>query len=271
MKGIILAGGSGSRLYPCTKVTNKHLLPVYDLPMIYYPLRMLERAGIKDILIVSGPGHAGDFLNLLGSGKEFGVDLSFDVQEESGGIAQALDVGRKFVGDGDCIVVLGDNIFEEDIQAFVENFRQQDGGARVFLKEVSNEEAKRFGCAVVDGDKVSYVEEKPLQPKSNLAMTGLYIFDSEIFKIISTLNPSARGEFEITDAIGAYVKNGKCKYDIVRGFWSDTGTFESLQRTSTFIHNKRTGTNTGDRVTEDINKFKEELDTLKRKLDERFL
>jgi len=168
-------------------------------------------------------------------------------------------------------VVLGDNIFEEDIQAFVENFRQQDGGARVFLKEVSNEEAKRFGCAVVDGDKVSYVEEKPLQPKSNLAMTGLYIFDSEIFKIISTLNPSARGEFEITDAIGAYVKNGKCKYDIVRGFWSDTGTFESLQRTSTFIHNKRTGTNTGDRVTEDINKFKEELDTLKRKLDERFL
>ena len=238
MKGIILAGGTGSRMYPCTKVTNKHLLPVYNKPMIYYPIKTLADAGVKDILIVSGPGHAGDFLNLLGSGKEFGVDLAYDIQEEAGGIAQALNVGRKFVGEDKVIVILGDNIFEDDIFQFVQEFEKQESGARIFLKEVSIESGGRFGCAVVEEDKVVYVEEKPRDPKSNLAITGLYMFDSTVFEKINRQSPSARGELEITDAIDFYVKEGNCKYDIIKGFWSDAGTFESLFKSSKFLIDK---------------------------------
>jgi len=240
MRGIILAGGTGSRMYPCTKVTNKHLLPVYNKPMIYYPLKTLVDAGIKDILIISGPGHAGDFVNLLGSGKDFGVRLSYEIQEEAGGIAQALGLAENFVNNDSVIVILGDNIFEDNVKDYIKDFELQRNGAVIFLKEVGLKAARRFGIAVVDGQKVSYVEEKPQNPKSNLAMTGLYIFDSRIFEIIKMLKPSARGELEITDAIDYYVKRGNCYYDILKGYWSDAGTFESLNRASNLVREKET-------------------------------
>ena len=269
VKGIILAGGSGSRLHPCTKVTNKHLLPVYDKPMIYYPLKLLADAGIKDILIISGPGHAGHFLNLLGSGREFGVDLSFDIQEEAGGIAQALSIGKNFVGNDKCAVVLGDNIFEDNIKEFVENFEKQGEGARIFLKEVSMEEAKRFGCALTEGDKVTYVEEKPKEPKSNLAITGLYMFDSKVFDFISGLKPSARGELEIVDALNYYVQQGKCKYDMLKGFWSDAGTFESLHKASSFLRSKSESVGEEKKqLTEEVRKFQNNLEIIKRKISD---
>ncbi len=238
MKGVILAGGTGSRLHPCTKVTNKHLLPVYTKPMIYYPLKTLVDAGIKDILVISGKEHAGDFLKLLGSGKEFGVNLTYGVQEEAGGIAEALYIAKNFIGNDSLVVILGDNIFEQNIKQFVENFKTQENGARIFLKKVSIDEARRFGCAVVQKDKVLYVEEKPRDPKSNLVLTGLYMFDSNIFNIIEGLERSARGELEITDAISHYVKNGKCRHNIIEGFWSDAGTFESLFSSSQYLRNK---------------------------------
>lgn len=238
MKGVILAGGTGSRLMPCTKVTNKHLLPVYNKPMIYYPLKTLSDAGIKDILIVSGPGHAGHFVNLLGSGREFGVSLKYEIQEEAGGIAQALGLAKDFVGNDSVIVILGDNIFEDDIKNYIAEFEREKRGAMIFLKEVGLKAAKRFGIAVVDGSKVNYVEEKPQTPKSNLAMTGLYVFDSRIFDVIRTLNPSGRGELEITDAIDHYVKRGDCRYKILEGYWSDAGTFESLIRASNLVRDK---------------------------------
>jgi glucose-1-phosphate thymidylyltransferase len=235
MKGVILAGGTGSRLYPCTKVTNKHLLPVYDKPMIYYPLKTIIEAGIKDILIVSGTGHAGDFVNLLGSGKEFGVRLSYEIQEESGGIAQALALAESFSDGETILVILGDNIFEDNIKNYTEKFFN---GCKIFLKEVGIKAAKRFGVAVVKDDKVVYVEEKPLNPKSNLAMTGLYLFDSKIFDIIRQLKPSARGEFEITDVIDFYVRNNSCSYELIKGYWSDAGTFNSLNRASNLVKSK---------------------------------
>jgi len=238
MKGIILAGGTGSRMYPCTKVTNKHLLPVYNKPMIYYPIQTLADAGIKEILIVSGKGRCGDFLNLLGSGKEFGVTLTYEIQEEAGGIAQALSIGKRFAGDEDIVVILGDNIFEDNIKSYVQEFKKQGGGARIFLKEVSWEEAKRFGIANIQGNMVVEVEEKPENPKSNLAITGLYMFDSDVFKFINNLEPSTRGELEITDAINHYVKTGRCYYDIVKGYWLDAGTFESMLEASKVIKEK---------------------------------
>jgi len=235
MKGIILAGGTGSRLYPCTKVTNKHLLPVYNKPMIYYPLKTLVDAGIKEILIVSGSGHAGHFVNLLGSGKEFGVRLSYEVQEEAGGIAHALALAESFIDNDDMVLILGDNIFEDNIKNYVDEFKAQGGGARIFLKEVGMKAAKRFGIAVVEGNKVKYVEEKPENPKSNLAMTGLYMFDSKVFDIIKTLSPSTRGELEITDAIERYVRFGNCYNSLIKGYWSDAGAFESLNRASNLV------------------------------------
>ncbi|MEK6914075.1 MAG: sugar phosphate nucleotidyltransferase [Nanoarchaeota archaeon] len=235
MKGVILAGGTGSRLYPCTKVTNKHLLPVYDKPMIYYPLKTLVEAGIKDILIVSGTGHAGDFVNLLGSGKEFGIRLNYEIQDEAGGIAQALALAEDFSDNESVIVILGDNIFEDNIKKYVQDFNE---GCKIFLKEVGIKAAKRFGVAVIQNNKVINVEEKPLDPKSNLGMTGLYLFDSNIFNIIKKLKPSARGEFEITDAIDFYVKNNLCSYNILNGYWSDAGTFESLNRASNLVKTK---------------------------------
>ena len=232
MKGVILAGGTGSRLYPLTKVTNKHLLPVYDKPMIFYPIWTLVNAGIKEIMIVSGRGHAGHFLELLGSGADIGVKFTYEIQEEAGGIAQALGLAESFADEDDVAVILGDNIFQDNIKQDVFNFK---GGAKIFLKEVPD--AHRFGVAELKGDKVIGIEEKPREPKSNFAVTGLYIYSNSVFKVIKTLKPSARGELEITDVNNYFVNNGTMEYRILDGFWSDAGTFESLFRASELVKN----------------------------------
>ncbi|WP_440947234.1 sugar phosphate nucleotidyltransferase [Methanosarcina sp. T3] len=230
MKGVILAGGTGSRLYPLTKVTNKHLLPVYDKPMIYYPMETLINAGIKEIMIVSGRGHAGHFLELLGSGVDFGVHFTYEIQEKAGGIAQALSLAEDFADGDNVTVILGDNIFQDNIKKEVTNFKK---GARIFLKEVPD--AHRFGVAELKGEKVIGIEEKPKEPKSNLAVTGLYIYDSDVFSVIKTLKPSGRGELEITDVNNYYISKGDMKYGILVGFWSDAGTFESLLRAGMLV------------------------------------
>lgn len=230
MKGIILAGGTGSRLYPLTKVTNKHLLPVYDKPMIYYPLHTLINAGIDDIMIVSGRGHAGHFLELLGSGAEFGVRLTYEIQDEAGGIAQALSLTEDFVDDENVVVILGDNIFGSDIRSAMESF---NSGARIFLKEV--EDANRFGVAEIDGDRIVSIEEKPHIPKSNFAVTGLYIYDSRVFDIVRNMKPSQREELEITDVNNEYIRMDEMTYSVLDGYWSDAGTFESLFRASELV------------------------------------
>ncbi len=233
MKGVILAGGSGNRLLPMTKVTNKHLLPVYDKPMIYYPLQTLIDMGIKQIMIVSGKGHAGHFLELLGSGKEFGVKLTFEIQEEAGGIAQALGLAESFADNEAIAVILGDNIFEDSFKDAIKDFKE---GAKVFLKEVSD--PKRFGVGEIKGDKIISIEEKPKEPKSNLSVTGLYVYDAKVFDIIKTLRPSDRGELEITDVNNHYIKQGKMSFAKVKGFWSDAGTVPSLYRASMLIKEK---------------------------------
>lgn len=233
MKGVILAGGLGTRLNPLTKVTNKHLLPLYHKPMIFFPLETLASAGIKDILIVSGPGHAGHFLNLLGSGKEFGANLYYEIQEQAGGIAQALDLAQNFAAGQKIAVILGDNIFEDNISKAVQDFEVQNQGAKVFLKTVPD--PKRFGVAQIEGDKIVNIEEKPQEPKSNLAVTGLYMYDNRVFDIIKDTKPSARGELEITDVNNAYVKKGTMTYETLNGFWSDAGTFESLHKASKWV------------------------------------
>jgi glucose-1-phosphate thymidylyltransferase len=236
MKGIILAGGTGSRLFPLTKVTNKHLLPIYDKPMIYYPLETLLNAGIRDIMIVSGKGHVGHFLELLGSGSDFGVNFSYEIQKDAGGIAQALGLAEKFA-DGDGVtVVLGDNIFQDNINEHVKSFKS---GARIFLKTVPD--AHRFGVAEVDHERnlVLGIEEKPASPKSSYAVTGLYIYDNNVFNIIKTLKPSNRGELEITDVNNEYVRRGELSYSTLEGYWSDAGTFESLYRASEMVRGNR--------------------------------
>lgn len=230
MKGVILAGGTGSRLYPLTKVTNKHLLPVYDKPMICYPLKTLVDAGIKDIMIVSGRGHVGHFLELLGSGKEFGIRLTYEIQEGSGGIAEALGLAEEWAGDDSVAVILGDNIFQDNVRMHVHSF---DKGSRVFLKEVTD--PQRFGVAEVRGEMITSIEEKPRQPKSNLAVTGLYLYDSSVFTIIKTLKPSGRGELEITDVNNAFIQQGRMGFSVLDGFWSDAGTFESLLRAGKMV------------------------------------
>jgi len=230
MKGVILAGGTGSRMYPLTKVTNKHLLPVYDKPMIYYPLQTLVNAGIKEIMIVSGRGHAGHFLELLGSGMEFGVQLTYEIQEKAGGIAEALGLAESWVDDDPVAVILGDNIFEDSISSDVSLFRK---GAKIFIKEVPD--AHRFGVAEINGDHVVSIEEKPEKPKSRYAVTGLYLYDSDVFSVIRTLKPSGRGELEITDVNNAYIKRGKMQFSILKGFWSDAGTFDSLLRAGLLV------------------------------------
>ena len=230
MKGVILAGGTGSRLYPLTKVTNKHLLPVYDKPMIYYPMETLINAGIKDIMIVSGRGHAGHFLELLGSGVDFGVHFTYEIQEKAGGIAQALSLAEDFV-DGDSVtVILGDNIFQDNVKEDVADF---NNGAKIFLKEVPD--AYRFGVAELKDEKIIGVEEKPKVPKTNFAVTGLYIYDPEVFDVIKALKPSGRGELEITDVNNYYINKGVMEYGILEGFWSDAGTFESLLRAGMLV------------------------------------
>lgn len=230
MKGIILAGGTGSRLYPLTKVTNKHLLPVYDKPMIYYPLQTLARAGITEIMVVSGRGHAGHFLELLGSGMEFGVSLTYEIQEQAGGIAEALGLAARWSGNENVAVILGDNIFQEDIRKDAETFKS---GAKIFIKEVPD--ARRFGVAELHENKVISIEEKPSRPKSSYAVTGLYFYDPGVFSIIRQLKPSARGELEITDVNNAYIRQGCMHYAILNGYWSDAGTFESLLRAGMLV------------------------------------
>ncbi len=227
MKGIILAGGNGRRLEPLTNVTNKHLLAIYNKPMIYYPLQTLIDAGIKDILIVSGKDFAGGFLKLLGSGRAFDCRFSYEVQEEAGGIAQALALASDWVGRDNCTVILGDNIFEDN---FSEQAKEFEGkfGARIFLKEVTD--AQRFGVAELNGNKVIGIEEKPQSPKTNLAVTGLYMYDPMVFEIIKTLKPSGRGELEITDVNNLYIRQGNMQASFVKGGWTDAGTFESLYK-----------------------------------------
>jgi glucose-1-phosphate thymidylyltransferase len=235
MKGVILAGGTGSRMYPLTKVTNKHLLPVYDRPMIFYPLQTLVNAGIREIMIVSGRGHAGHFLELLGSGVEFGVQLTYEIQEKAGGIAEALGLAESWVDDESVAVILGDNIFQDSILPDVTSFRK---GAKIFLKEVPD--AQRFGVAEIDGDRVISIEEKPEKPKSRYAVTGLYLYDSDVFSVIRTLKPSGRGELEITDVNNAYIKKGEMQFSLLKGFWSDAGTFDSLLRAGLLVQQHRT-------------------------------
>ncbi len=234
MKGVILAGGTGSRLFPLTKVTNKHLLPVYDKPMIYYPLQTLLDAGITEIMIVSGRGHAGHFLELLGSGEEWNAHFTYQIQEQAGGIAQALGLAERWVEDDNVAVILGDNIFQDKIREYVTTFT---GGAMIFLKEVPD--AHRFGVAELDGDRIVSIEEKPKHPKSNYAVTGLYLYDSKVFSIIRQLKPSARGELEITDVNNAYVQEGMMKYTILKGFWTDAGTFDTLIRAGVLVQKYR--------------------------------
>src|ERR1700761_5728583 len=231
MKGIVLAGGTGSRLYPLTKVTNKHLLPVYDRPMIYYPIQTLLDAGIDDILVVTGGRNAGDFLRLLGSGKEFGsVHLNYAYQEGEGGIAEALSLAEAFAkGDSIC-VVLGDNIISGSIGAAVAAFKRQACGAKILLKEV--DDARRFGVAELCDGKVVGIVEKPAQPKSNYAVTGIYMYDASVFSKIKKLVPSGRGELEITDVNNLYISEGTMTSAALDGWWTDAGTFDSLLRAS---------------------------------------
>ncbi len=240
MKGIILAGGEGTRLRPLTYVTNKHLLPVYDKPMIYYPIETLTKAGIKDIMIVSGKGHAGHFLELLRSGKEFGASFSYGVQEEPGGIAQALSLCEDFVDNDKVVVILGDNILEDDISDAAKDFETREKGAKVFLKEVEN--PKSFGVAEVDGDKIVGIEEKPAEPKSNLAVVGVYMYDNRVWEVIKTLKPSGRGELEITDVNNFYVKDGSMTFSNLEGWWGDGGeSIDSLLLAANLVAKKAKG------------------------------
>jgi glucose-1-phosphate thymidylyltransferase len=227
MKGIILAGGTGSRLFPLTKVTNKHLLPVYDRPMIYYPLQTLTEAGIRDIMIVSGKGHAGGFLELLGDGHAFGVKISYAVQEQPGGIAQALGLAADFADGEKVVVILGDNILEDSITKAVQDFSAQEKGAKIFLKEVQN--PKSFGVAEIQGEKIASIIEKPAEPKSNYAVIGLYMYDGTVFDVVTTLKPSARGELEVTDLNNYFEQQGTMTFEILQGSWGDGGeSFDSL-------------------------------------------
>lgn len=223
MKGIVLAGGTGSRLYPLTKVTNKHLLPVGKKPMIYYPIEKLIGAGIEEILIVTGTEHMGDVVNLLGSGKEFGCRFTYKVQDEAGGIAQALGLAENFTGSDSMTVILGDNIFESDLIEAVNSY--PGSGAQILIKKV--EDPERFGVAEMSGDRVIGIEEKPKAAKSNYAVTGIYMFDSDVYGLIKNLKPSGRGELEITDVNNHYISEGRMKYSILKGWWTDAGTPES--------------------------------------------
>ena len=237
MKGIVLAGGLGTRMFPLTKITNKHLLPVYNKPMIYYPIQTLVEAGIEDILIVTGGNNAGDFLRLLGNGKEFGLKhLNYTYQEGEGGIAEALGLAEYFVAGEKIVVILGDNLIQHGISKSVATFQRQERGARILLKEVP--EPQRFGVAEVKGDRIEGIAEKPTVPKSNLAVTGIYMYDDEVFDIIKTLKPSNRGELEITDVNNAYIAQGTMTFEILEGWWTDAGTFESLYRATCLIAEK---------------------------------
>jgi glucose-1-phosphate thymidylyltransferase len=242
MKGIILAGGLGSRLRPLTKVTNKHLLPIYNKPMIYYPIETLVKAGIRDIMIVTGGNSAGDFLRLLGNGSDFGLkDIYYTYQEGEGGIADALKLCEHFADGQRIAVVLGDNILKDDITPFVRRFEAQASGARILLKKVDDPE--RFGVPELDGDRIVNIEEKPEHPKSDYAVTGIYMYDARVFDFIRTLKPSGRGELEITDVNNHYIEEGDLFYDVMEGWWTDAGQFESLYRAATLVANEHAAEN----------------------------
>ncbi|SRR3989338_3688080 len=233
MKGIILAGGLGTRLGLLTKITNKHLLPVYDKPMIFYPLGILLNAGIKDILIISGPEHSGHFLRLLGSGKDFNAKFRYEIQDEPKGIAHALGMAEDFAEKSSVAVILGDNIFDEDFSKEINGFKS---GSKIFLKEVHDTE--RFGVVEIRDNKIVSIEEKPENPKSNFAMVGFYLFDSHVFDIVKTLKPSKRNQLEMTEAVEGYMKKGNLQYAFVKGFWSDAGTMDSLYNAAAYMRNK---------------------------------
>ena len=234
MKGIILAGGLGTRMFPLTKITNKHLLPVYDKPMIYYPLQALVNAGIEDILLVTGGNYAGDFLRLLGNGQEFGLKhINYTYQEGEGGIAAALSLAEFFADKDKICVILGDNVIEKNIRRAVKAFEGQKEGALIMIKEVPD--PKRFGVPVLEGEKIVKIEEKPTSPQSPYAVTGIYMYDNAVFDIIKTLKPSGRGELEITDVNNAYIERGQLTWEVLDGWWTDAGTFESLLRASQLV------------------------------------
>lgn len=234
MKGVVLAGGLGTRLRPLTAVTNKHLLPVYSQPMIYYPIQTLVNAGINDIMIVTGGNSAGDFLKLLGNGKAFGLKhLNYTYQEGEGGIADALSLVEHFADDAAICVVLGDNIIQGNIRAAADAYRNKGSGAKILLKRVSD--PQRFGVPHLDGNRVVRIDEKPAQPRSEYAVIGVYMYDHAVFDIIRTLKPSRRGELEITDVNNAYIERGEMTWDELQGWWSDAGTFESLLRASNLV------------------------------------
>ncbi|MDO8729609.1 MAG: sugar phosphate nucleotidyltransferase [Candidatus Omnitrophota bacterium] len=234
MKGVILAGGLGTRMRPLTNVTNKHLLPVYDRPMIFFPLQTLVDAGIRDILIVTGGNSSGDFLRLIGNGSAFGLSyVNYAYQKGEGGIAEALGLAEHFIGGDKVAVVLGDNIFQDNIAPHVRAFERQREGAKILIKKVPDPE--RFGVASLQGGRVTRIEEKPRRPKSNTIVTGIYLYDSQVFKIIKRLKPSKRGELEITDVNNRYIQQGQMTYGVLKGFWSDCGTFDSLLRSSQLI------------------------------------
>ncbi|MBL8233874.1 MAG: NTP transferase domain-containing protein [Bryobacterales bacterium] len=234
MKGIVLAGGTGSRMFPLTKITNKHLLPVYNKPMIYYPIQTLVDAGINDILLVTGGRNSGDFLRLLANGKEFGLKhLNYTYQEGEGGIAEALGLAQHFADGQKVCVILGDNIIEGSIRQAVEDFRKQERGAKILLKEVTD--AERFGVAELRDGKIAGIEEKPRRPKSNYAVTGIYLYDETVFEKISNVVRSQRGELEITDVNNAYVREGTMTFSFLEGWWTDAGTFDSLLRATNLV------------------------------------
>lgn len=240
MKGVILAGGLGRRLEPLTRITNKHLLPVYSKPMVYYPLETLIDAGITDIMVVTGGNNAGDFLRLLGNGSEFGLKhIHYTYQKGEGGIADALTLAEHFAGGGKLVVILGDNIIEKSIRDYVEKFKAQSEGAKVILKKV--EDPERFGVAEIRDGRLISVEEKPAKPKSNYIVTGIYMYDSQVFDIAKTLKPSNRGELEITDVNNAYIEKGQMTHDILDGWWTDAGTFDSLLRANNLVAKKAKG------------------------------
>jgi len=237
MKGVILAGGLGTRLSPLTKITNKHLLPIYDRPMIHYPLKTLTDAGIRDVLIVTGGNHAGEFLRLLGNGREYGLnEIAYAYQEGEGGIADALALARPFAKGDRIVVVLGDNIIEGDIRRQVAAFAEQPKGARILLKKVSDPE--RFGVPVFEGGRITAIEEKPKAPRSEYAVIGVYMYDATVFEVITTLKPSDRNELEITDVNNHYVAQGTMQHDVLEGWWTDAGTFESLYRASQLVRER---------------------------------
>ncbi len=240
MKGVILAGGLGTRLHPLTRITNKHLLPVFDRPMIYYPLQALINAGIHDILLVTGGNNAGDFLKLLGNGRDFGLQhLNYTYQEGEGGIAAALGLAEHFVDNDPVCVILGDNLIEGNFRAAAERFIRRGAGAQILLKRVPDPE--RFGVPAFEGRKIIGIEEKPRRPKSQYAVTGIYMYDAKVFDVIRTLKPSRRGELEITDVNNWYLRRGELDYGQLRGWWTDAGTFDALHRAGNLV--ARTGAN----------------------------